>query len=454
MPLDVVILAAGQGSRMHSDIPKVLHRLAGKPLLAHVLDTASALDPRSITVVYGHGGEQVRAALSTDAVCWVEQTERLGTGHAVRTALPALPEGGTVLILYGDVPLLTPVTLSRLIEQAAEGPALLTTVLDQPKGYGRIIRLSSGHFLRVVEEKDASATERQITEINTGVLAIPHQQLQEWLPKVGNANAQGEYYLPDVLSFAVNHGVIVKTQQAPADDVQGVNDRKQLADAERLLQRRLADQQLLRGVSLADPARIDIRGELRCGRDVFIDANVVIEGLVVLGDRVRIGPNVVLKDVTVGDDAHIEAFSHLADSRLGQGVAVGPFARVRGGAELGDHAKLGNFVELKNAQFGAGSKANHLAYLGDCRLGRGVNIGAGTITCNYDGAHKHRTEMGDHVFVGSNSTLVAPLRIEDNGFIGAGSTITQTVEQGHLAVGRARQRNIPGWKRPQKTDKP
>jgi len=453
MQLDVIILAAGQGTRMRSDLPKVLHPLAGKPLLAHVLDTARQLSPRSIHIVIGHGGAHVRRVLEAPDLAWVVQEEQLGTGHAVLVALPQLPPDGIALVLYGDVPLLQSATLAELVERASTAPALLTTVLHNPKGYGRILRDSEGELTAVVEEKDASREQRAICEVNTGVLAAPTALLSRWLPQVGNANAQGEYYLPDVLPMAVGEGLAVHTLGAAAVDVQGVNDRIQLADVERALQQRLARQLMVNGVTLADPTRVDIRGSLRCGRDVSIDINVVFEGEVVLGDRVRIGPHCVLRDVSVADDSVIHPFSHIVEARIGKAATVGPFTRLRGGVELGDDCKIGNFVEAKNAQIGRGSKASHLAYLGDCSLGVDVNIGAGTITCNYDGANKHRTTLGDKVFIGSNSTLVAPLEIADNAFVGAGSTITQKVSQGDLAVGRARQRNISGWKRPRKHDK-
>jgi bifunctional UDP-N-acetylglucosamine pyrophosphorylase / glucosamine-1-phosphate N-acetyltransferase len=454
MQLDVIILAAGQGTRMRSDVPKVLHALAGKPLLAHVIDTARQLLPRSIHIVIGHGGDAVRRALDAPDLAWVQQAQQLGTGHAVLAALPQLPDDGTTLVLYGDVPLLQVPTLRTLVERAAAQPALLTTSLADPRGYGRILRDSEGELTGVVEEKDADREQRAINEVNTGVLAAPTRLLARWLPRVGNTNAQGEYYLPDVLPMAVAEGLRVHTLGAAAADVQGVNDRVQLADVERTLQRRLAGQLLIEGVTLADPGRIDIRGSLRCGRDVCIDINAVFEGEVVLGDRVQIGANCVLRNVSIADDSIVYPFTHIADSRIGKSAQLGPFTRLRGGVELGDDCKIGNFVEAKNAQIGVGSKASHLAYLGDCSLGAEVNIGAGTITCNYDGANKHRTVLGDKVFIGSNSTLVAPLAVADNAFVGAGSTITHTVAQGELAVGRARQRNISGWKRPRKHEKP
>jgi len=438
---------------MRSDLPKVLHSLAGKPLLAHVLDSARQLSPRSIHIVIGHGGDRVRRVLDAPDLTWVEQEQQLGTGHAVLVALPHLPPDGIALVLYGDVPLLQPSTLAELLERATAAPALLTTELADPKGYGRILRDSEGELTAVVEEKDASREQRAIREVNTGILAAPTAQLARWLPQVGNANSQGEYYLPDVLPLAVAEGLGVHTLGAAAVDVQGVNDRIQLADVERALQQRLARQLLLSGVTLADPARLDIRGSLRCGRDVCIDVSVVFEGDVVLGDRVRIGAHCVLRDVSIADDSVIHPFSHIVEARIGKATTVGPFTRLRGGVELGDNCKIGNFVEAKNAQIGEGSKASHLAYLGDCSLGMDVNIGAGTITCNYDGANKHRTTLGDHVFIGSNSTLLAPLEIGDSAFVGAGSTITQKVSPGELAVGRTRQRNISGWKRPRKHDK-
>jgi bifunctional UDP-N-acetylglucosamine pyrophosphorylase / glucosamine-1-phosphate N-acetyltransferase len=453
MKLEVVILAAGQGTRMRSELPKVLHPVAGRPMLAHVLDIARSLAPRSIHVVVGHGAEQVRAALPEAEVSWVLQEQQLGTGHAVLQALPGIAADATVLVLYGDVPLIRLDSLQALVAQAGEGPALLTAEVADPTGYGRILRDTEGALVGVVEEKDASDTQRAIREINTGVLAAPAALLADYLPRVGNANRQGEYYLPDVAALAVADGVRVHSSRAPTEvEILGVNDRLQLAVIEREYQSRQAQALLLAGVSIADPARIDVRGELRCGANVRIDVNAVFEGLVVLGDNASIGPNCVLIDSTVGDGATVHAMSHLEGAVVGPDCQIGPFARLRPGSALDAGARIGNFVETKKATIGRGSKVNHLSYIGDCVMGAGVNVGAGTITCNYDGVSKHRTDIGDGAFVGSNSTLVAPLEIGPGGYIGAGSTVTKAVGEDELAISRGRQRNIQGWNRPQKQE--
>lgn len=451
MKLEVVILAAGQGTRMKSNLPKVLHPLAGRPLLAHVVATAMALEPDAIHVVIGHGGEEVEAALADMPLSWVTQHEQLGTGHGVLQALPELSPDSTVLVLYGDVPLIGRSTLEKLVALAADGPALLTARLVNPAGYGRILRDGAGALLGVVEEKDASDEQRIIDEVNTGVLAAPSRDLLRYLPQVGNDNKQGEYYLPDVLSLAVAEGRSIASSEAASEiEVLGVNDRVQLNQVEREYQRRQAETLMREGVSVADASRLDIRGKLSCGRDVSIDVNVVFEGEVSLGDGVSIGPNCVLNDVTVADGAAIHALSHLQEAVVGPGCSVGPYARLRPGTVLSEGARVGNFVETKQAAIGVGSKVNHLSYIGDCEMGAGVNIGAGTITCNYDGANKHKTELGDGVFIGSNSTLVAPLEIEKAGFVGAGSTITKGVGNQELAICRSKQRNIQGWQRPVK----
>ncbi|MEH6635368.1 MAG: bifunctional UDP-N-acetylglucosamine diphosphorylase/glucosamine-1-phosphate N-acetyltransferase GlmU [Halioglobus sp.] len=454
MNLEIIILAAGQGTRMKSGLPKVLHSLAGRPLLEHVVQTAQALHPRAVHVVIGHGGAQVQAALANYDLNWVTQHEQLGTGHAVLQAMPAVAGDSAVLVLYGDVPLIRQETLSSLVAMAQQAPALLTARIAAPAGYGRILRDDSGVLLAVVEDKDASASQRGIAEINTGVMAAPAKDLLHYLPLVGNENKQGEYYLPDVLSLAVADGKTIGSVVAQTEmEITGVNDRVQLNQVEREVQRRQAEQLLRQGVSIADANRLDIRGKLTCGDDVSIDVNVVIEGEVVLGDGVTIGPNCVLKDVTVSHGSSVLAMSHLQDAMVGRNCTVGPYARLRPGTALGDGAKVGNFVETKKANIGAGSKVNHLSYVGDCDMGAGVNIGAGTITCNYDGVNKHKTEIGDGVFVGSNSTLVAPLQIAQQGFVGAGSTITKNIEEEELAVSRSRQRNIRGWQRPIKFEK-
>ncbi|MEJ2532528.1 MAG: bifunctional UDP-N-acetylglucosamine diphosphorylase/glucosamine-1-phosphate N-acetyltransferase GlmU [Halioglobus sp.] len=449
MKLEVIVLAAGQGTRMKSALPKVLHTLAGRPLLEHVVRTAKALEPVAVHVVVGHGAEAVRTALAGYPLNWVVQEQQLGTGHAVLQALPAVAGDSTVLVLYGDVPLIRTETLAALAAMAVDGPALLTACLDQPAGYGRILRDGSGAVQGVVEEKDASDAQRAIREVNTGVLAAPASDLRVYLPRVENDNRQGEYYLPDILGLAVAEGKRIGTFEAESElDVLGVNDRVQLNQVEREYQRREAERLMREGVSLADAGRLDIRGTLTCGRDVRIDVNVVFEGEVTLGDGVTVEPNCVLRDVEVGAGATIHAMSHLQEARVGAGCDVGPFARLRPGTVMSPGARVGNFVETKKALIGPGSKVNHLTYIGDCEMGAKVNIGAGTITCNYDGVNKHRTEIGDGVFVGSNSTLVAPLQIAEGGFVAAGSTITRAVGTDELAVSRGRQRNIEGWQRP------
>jgi len=451
MKLEIVILAAGQGTRMKSALPKVLHQVAGKPLLEHVVESALQLQPKAMHIVVGHGGEQVRSALSHYDISWVTQEEQLGTGHAVLQAMPAVAPDSTVLVLYGDVPLTAVSTLKELVEQAGHAPALLTAHLDNSTGYGRILRDESGALIGVVEEKDASAEQKTIKEINTGLLAAPAADFSAYLPRVNNSNQQGEYYLPDVLSLAVADGKLVASCQAHSElEILGVNDRVQLNQVEREFQRRQAHELMREGVSIADGNRIDIRGSMACGSDVSIDVNVVFEGKVVVGNGVSIGANCVLRNVTIGDGAVIHPMSHLEEATIGKDCNVGPFARLRPGTEMAQGSRVGNFVETKKALIGEGSKVNHLSYIGDCEMAEGVNIGAGTITCNYDGLNKHKTTIGAGVFVGSNSTLVAPLSIEKNGFVAAGSTATKTIEEGALAVGRARQRNVLGWKRPGK----
>ena len=452
MELHIVILAAGQGTRMKSRRPKVLQDLAGRPLLAHVLDTAAALDPARIHVVYGHGGDQVRAAFAERPVSWVEQAEQKGTGHAVDVAMPQIPDGATVLVLYGDVPLIGTSTLRELLQAAAEGLAILTVELDDPSGYGRILRDPEGAVRGIVEQKDASAEQLAIREANTGILAAPAAQLRGWLEGLDNDNAQGEYYLTDCVAASVAQGqAVAAAQAADEDEILGVNDRLQLAGLERIYQRRQASALLREGLGLADPARLDIRGRLRHGRDCHIDVNVVIEGEVVLGDGVRVGPNCVLRDVVIGDDSRIEAFSHLDGATLASDCQVGPYARLRPGTELAARAKVGNFVETKKAQVGEGSKINHLSYVGDAVLGAEVNVGAGTITCNYDGANKHLTQIDDGAFIGSNSALVAPVHIGAQATIAAGSTVTRDAPAEALTVARSRQKSISGWRRPTKS---
>ncbi|WP_027588912.1 bifunctional UDP-N-acetylglucosamine diphosphorylase/glucosamine-1-phosphate N-acetyltransferase GlmU [Pseudomonas sp. RL] len=451
MSLDIVILAAGQGTRMRSALPKVLHPVAGKPMLGHVIDTARQLAPQSIQVVIGHGAEKVRERLAADDLSFVVQEQQLGTGHAVAQAQPHL-SAERVLILYGDVPLIEPATLQRLLEQVnARQLGLLTVELADPTGYGRILRDGHGEVQAIVEHKDASEAQRAIREGNTGILAVPGHCLGDWLGRLSNSNAQGEYYLTDVIAMAVADGLRIATVQAADEmEVLGANDRIQLAQLERHYQGRAARRLMAQGVTLIDPARFDLRGEASVGRDVLIDVNVILEGKVIIEDNVQIGPNCVIKDSVLRAGAVIKANSHLEGAQVGEGADCGPFARLRPGAVLGKKAHVGNFVELKNAVLGEGAKAGHLSYLGDAEIGARTNIGAGTITCNYDGANKHRTVMGEDVFIGSNSSLVAPLNLGAGSTTGAGSTITQDVPADSLAVGRGKQRNIEGWKRPVK----
>jgi bifunctional UDP-N-acetylglucosamine pyrophosphorylase/glucosamine-1-phosphate N-acetyltransferase len=454
MPLDVIVLAAGQGKRMRSELPKVLHPLAGRPLLAHVLEAARALSPRKTIVVHGHGGEQVRAAFAGHDVEWVAQAEQLGTGHAVREALPRLDGNGEVLILYGDVPLVRPASLERLVAAAREGVAVMTAELDDPAGYGRVLRNAAGGVERIVEEKDASAAERAVREVNAGFMALSASRLRDWLGKIRNRNAQGEYYLTDIIALAVNEGVpVAAVKVEDATEVAGVNSKRELAALERAVQRQWAQRLMDEGVTLADPARIDVRGALQCGRDVSIDVNCVFEGSVTLGDRVRVGPNCVLRNVSIAADSEVHAFSHLEESQIGARCRLGPYARLRPGSALADEVHVGNFVEVKASRLGPGAKANHLSYIGDAEVGARVNVGAGTITCNYDGAAKHRTVIEDDCFIGSDATLVAPVRIARGSYIGAGSTITQDTPAGQLTVGRARQVSIPSWKPPKKKER-
>lgn len=451
-PIDVIILAAGQGTRMRSGLPKVLHPVAGRPMLEHVYDAARRLDPAGIHVVYGHGGEKVPAALDHLDVHWVEQSEQLGTGHAVAQVVPNLTAGRTVLVLYGDVPLIRSETLQQLVDGATHSPlALLTVELSEPSGYGRVLRDGQDRVTGVVEEKDATAEQRAIREINTGLLAANADHLTRWVEGLDNRNAQGEYYLTDIFAMAVGEGLTIEAVAAvdPAE-VAGVNDRLQLAEVERLFQRRQVEALMREGLSLADPARFDLRGRLQIGQDVFIDANVLIEGDVHLGDRVRIGPNSVLRDTTIGDDVTVREMCVLEQAVVGARVQVGPFARLRPGTELAEQARVGNFVEIKNSQVGRGSKINHLSYVGDSSVGAEVNIGAGTITCNYDGANKHRTVIGDRAFIGSDTQLVAPVEVGADATIGAGSTVTRDAPAGALTLSRAPQKSLAGWRRPRK----
>jgi bifunctional UDP-N-acetylglucosamine pyrophosphorylase / glucosamine-1-phosphate N-acetyltransferase len=451
--LDIIVLAAGLGKRMRSDLPKVLHPLAGRPLLGHVLDTAGSLAPRRIFVVHGHGADEVRAAFPEASIEWVLQPEQLGTGHAVRQALPHLAADGDVLILYGDVPLARAATLRRLLEASRAGVAMLTAELDNPSGYGRIVRDAAQRVARIVEQKDASSSELAIREVNAGFYALSARRLSGWLAHVKNDNAQKEYYLTDIVALAVGEGTpVVAVKAEDPWEVAGVNSKQELAALERVVQAREARRLLEAGVTLSDPARIDVRGVLDCGRDVSIDVNCVFEGKVNLGDRVRIGPNCVLRNVTVGAGTEVNAFSHLDSAELGARCRVGPYARLRPGTELADDVHIGNFVETKASRLGVGSKANHLTYIGDSEVGARVNVGAGTITCNYDGISKHRTVIEDDCFIGSDATLVAPVRIARGSYIGAGSTINKDTPAGQLTVARSRQVSIPGWKPPKKKD--
>lgn len=451
MPLDIVVLAAGKGTRMYSDLPKVLHSIAGKPMLEHVLDAVVDMGDTT-TVVIGHGAETVRAAFSDLNVNWAEQTAQLGTGHAVLQAASYLRDDATTLILMGDVPLIKTQTLVDLIRRAdSTGFGLLTLKLDDPTGYGRIVRDASGKVEGIIEQKDSSPEQLLINEVNTGVMAINGAKLKRWLSSLSNNNAQGEYYLTDVVATAVTEGVEIATQLAQSlHEVMGVNNRVQQAELERAYQSGYASQLLAAGLSLADPARIDVRGNLRHGKDCFIDVNCVFEGEVTIGNGVVIGPNCHLKNVTIGDGAVIKAFTSIEDSLLAGTNEVGPYARLRPGTQLGDGAKIGNFVETKKAKIGDGSKVNHLSYIGDAVLGNGVNVGAGTITCNYDGINKHQTVLADDVFVGSNSTLVAPISVGKGSFVGAASVITKEVEENALAISRSKQKNVVGWLPPRK----
>ncbi len=451
MSLTVVILAAGKGTRMKSSLPKVLHPVADKSLVGHVIDTAASLGAQKTCVIVGHGAEQVRERIDAD-VTWVLQAEQKGTGHAVQQAMPEIGSEDTVLVLYGDVPLTRVETLRELLDVTNDNTVgLLTVVMDDPSGYGRIVRDSDGQVSGIVEQKDASAEQLAICEVNTGILAIRGDHLGRLLAGLSNDNAQGEYYLTDIFSRARERGLAIATVNPSAEwEVAGVNSRRQLAELERTHQANIAGELMDAGVTLKDPARIDVRGQLRTGQDVTIDVNCVFEGDVELADGVTIGPNCTLSNVSVGAGTQIRANSVLENASLGDACSIGPFARLRPGTELADDAHVGNFVEVKNAQIGSGSKINHLSYVGDTDIGRRVNVGAGTITCNYDGANKHRTVIEDGVFIGSNSSLVAPLKIGEGATVGAGSTIGKDVPAGSLALTRAPQKALQNWQRPRK----
>ena len=453
MPLSVVILAAGQGKRMKSELPKVLQPLAGRPLLAHVVATARSLEPAAIHVVHGHGAGAVRSAIAGGDIRWALQAEQKGTGHAVAQAMPGVPDGHDVLVLYGDVPLIRAATLRDLV--ARSGPrslALLSARLADPAGYGRVVRDAAGRVTHIVEERDASPAECAIAEINTGVLAAPAARLRGWLGALRADNAQGEYYLTDCIGAAVQDGCTVEAVVArtPAE-VLGVNDKVQLAEAEAAHRANRAQELMRAGVTVVDPARLDVRGDVACGRDVVLDVNVILEGKVRLGDRVKVGANCVLRDCEIGDDSDVRVNSLIEGSVAGRQCVIGPFARLRPGTRLADGVHVGNFVEVKNSELGAGSKANHLTYLGDTTLGEKVNVGAGTVTCNYDGANKFRTTIGDGAFIGSGTMLVAPVSVGEGATIGAGSTITKPAPAGKLTVERSRQVTVESWKRPEKT---
>jgi bifunctional UDP-N-acetylglucosamine pyrophosphorylase / glucosamine-1-phosphate N-acetyltransferase len=454
--MNIVILAAGMGKRMHSALPKVLHPLAGQSLLSHVIDTARSLAPTRLVVVIGHGGDAVRAAVGAPDVQFAVQEQQLGTGHALAQALPLLDTNQPTLVLYGDVPLTRASTLKRLTDAAANagkkaGYGILTVKLADPTGYGRIVRGATGEVLRIVEQKDANDDERLIDEINTGIVVTPTAPLAGWLAALKNDNAQGEYYLTDVVEAAIATGHPVVTAQPDAEwETLGVNSKQQLAELERVYQRNAADALLVAGVTLADPARFDLRGTISCGRDVFIDVNCVFEGSVTLRDNVRIGPNCVIRDAVIGAGTRVDAYTHIESATVGAGAVLGPYARLRPGAKLADEVHVGNFVEVKNANIGLGSKANHLSYVGDADVGAGVNIGAGTITCNYDGANKHRTVIGDHVFVGSDTQFVAPVRVGSGVTIAAGTTVWKDVPEDTLALNEKTQIAKTGYIRPVK----
>ncbi|RUO19136.1 bifunctional UDP-N-acetylglucosamine diphosphorylase/glucosamine-1-phosphate N-acetyltransferase GlmU [Aliidiomarina haloalkalitolerans] len=450
--INAVILAAGKGTRMRSALPKVLHPVATKPMVAHVIESAQMLGAERINLVFGHGGEQLKQRLANYAVDWVEQAEQLGTGHAVQQAIPKISDHETVLILYGDVPLTRVETLQALLAAKANSPfALLTVTLPDPTGYGRIVRDAQGKITGIVEHKDANSEQHKITEVNTGIMAVNGGDLKRWLTQLDNNNVQGEYYLTDIVAMAAAEGVaIASSQPAEISEVEGANNRVQLAYLERAYQLRKAEELMIAGATLLDPARIDVRGTVTVGSDVVIDVNVVFEGEVTIEDGVIIEPNCVIRDSHIAAGAVIKANSVLEGAKVGPTAQVGPFARLRPGAELAKGAAVGNFVEMKKSYLGEGAKAGHLTYLGDASIGAGANIGAGTITCNYDGVNKHKTEIGKGAFIGSNSSLVAPVVIGDNATIGAGSVITTQVGADELAVARGKQRNIAGWKRPVK----
>ena len=454
MSTTVIILAAGKGTRMRSQLPKVLQPLAGRPLLGHVIETAKQLHAEHIITIYGHGGEQVQQGFKHEQVQWVEQAEQLGTGHAVQMTLPVLPQDGISLILSGDVPCITPNTLQKLLEASrGTGIGLVTLTLDDASGYGRIVR-KDGQIQAIVEHKDANEQQRQIQEINTGIYCVSNAKLHQWLPQLNNNNAQGEYYLTDIVAMALADGLeVASVQPEQAFEVEGVNDRMQLAALERQYQQFQAKQLMQQGVHLIDPSRFDLRGTLKAGQDVRIDINVIIEGDCEFGDNVEIGAGCVIKNTTIAAGTKVQPYSLFDQAIVGEDTQIGPFARLRPGAKLANEVHIGNFVEVKNSSVGLGSKANHFTYLGDAEIGAGSNIGAGTITCNYDGANKFKTIIGDAAFIGSNSSLVAPVRIGNGATVGAGSVITRDVEDHCLAVERSQQTVKENFQRPQKLKK-
>nr|WP_154325525.1 bifunctional UDP-N-acetylglucosamine diphosphorylase/glucosamine-1-phosphate N-acetyltransferase GlmU [Pantoea sp. 201603H] len=449
--MSVVILAAGKGTRMYSDLPKVLHQLAGKPMVQHVIDAANHLGARKVNLVYGHGGDLLKSTLNDDSLTWVLQAEQLGTGHAMQQAAPHFADEEDILMLYGDVPLISVETLERLrVSKPAGGIGLLTVKLDNPTGYGRIVR-QQGNIVGIIEQKDASPEQLAINEINTGILIANGADLKRWLSKLSNNNAQGEYYITDIIALAHQEGRSIEAvHPARISETEGVNNRLQLSTLERVYQHEQAEKLLLAGVMLQDPARFDLRGQLKHGRDVVIDTNVIIEGQVTLGDRVKIGTGCVIKNSVIGDDCEISPYSVVEDAELGVSCTIGPFARLRPGSELAEGAHVGNFVEMKKARLGKGSKAGHLSYLGDAEIGAGVNIGAGTITCNYDGANKFKTIIGDNVFVGSDTQLVAPVTVASGATIAAGTTVMKDILADDLVYNRKEQNHKAGWHRPAK----
>jgi len=454
LPLSLIILAAGQGSRMRSALPKVLHTIGAKPLLEHVVNASQPLQPDNTHIIYGHGGDVVPTRLAHLPVEWVQQVEQLGTGHAVQQALPEIPDEHLVLVLYGDVPLVQPATLQRLVAAAENATvAVLSVELDNPAGYGRIVRNHAGAVQAIVEHKDASHEQQQIREINTGLIAARAVDLKRWLAAIRNDNAQGEYYLTDIIALAVAEGGVVNAVLADsAAEVAGINDRVQLAAAERVLQQRYTDDLMRAGATLRDPARVDVRGHVTTGRDVLIDIDVVFEGDVTLGDNVHIGPHCVIRNARLAAGTHVAAFSHIDGAIVNENAMIGPYARLRPGTVLAAAAKVGNFVETKNTQIGPASKVNHLSYIGDAEIGANVNVGAGTITCNYDGVNKHKTVIKNDAFIGSGTQLVAPVTVGEKATIGAGSTISHDTPAEQLTLTRAKQITVARWQRPQKAE--